>query len=425
MTVNLNSETTLIKDFSASEQISLFQRLKQEHFSGQLHIQEINQPKKWVFFLYVGRILYGTGGLHSVRRWRRNLVCHLPQIASQLQQELESIDPQIFKQVAITWDYQLLKFWVEQGKIEREKATKVIGAGITETLFDISQVGQIRYFLKPQKNLNSQQLAMIDSEQQIVEAWKLWQKWQEANLADISPDLAPVIIKPEQLQTNTSEKTYGVMSRLLNGKHSLRDLAVQKKTNPLTVVRSIAPYLQLGLLELVEVSDILLPFALPNNDSTTESNIQEFCSLSSEKSDVSESISIPKSSKTKLVAYVDRNPRMSKIMAKIIKASGYSLISETDPMRAIAMFLDSRPDIIFIDIELSGINGYELCSQLRQIDCFRETPIILFSRSINAIEQVKGKIAGCSELFCKSTESKSILNILNKYIPYSKVISNK
>ena len=235
----------------------------------------------------------------------------------------------------------------------------------------------------------------------------------------------PVIIKPEQLQTNTSEKTYGLMSRLFNGNHSLRDLAVQKKTNPLTVVRSIAPYLQLGLLELVEVSDILLPFALPDNDSTSESNIQQFCSLSSEKSDVSESISIPKSSKTKLVAYVDRNPRMSKIMAKIIKASGYSLISETDPMRAIAMFLDSRPDIIFIDIELSGINGYELCSQLRQIDCFRETPIILFSRSINAIEQVKGKIAGCSELFCKSTETKSILNILNKYIPYSKVISNK
>ncbi len=419
MTAKSNSETILIEDFSASEQIGLFQRLKQEHFSGQLHIQELNQQRKWVFFLYVGRILYGTGGLHNVRRWRRNLTSYLPHIASQLQQELENINPQIFEQIPITWDYQLLHFWVEQEKVRREQANKVIRATITEILFDISQLGKTNYYLKPQEDLNSQQLVMIDSERQIIEAWKLWQTWKEANLAEISPDLAPVIIQPEQLQKNTSEKTYEVLTRLLDGKHSLRDLAIQKKTNPLTFTRSLMPYLQLGLLELVEISDIPLPFVLSNKNSDAESSIQDLSSLSSSSAEnlsISESFSTSGTSATKLVAYVAHNPLMSKIMAQVIKASGYDLISETDSINAIAIFLDRKPDIILIDIELSGINGYELCSQLRQINCFRETPIILFSRSINPIDRVKAKMAGCSELFSKSTETKSILELLNKYI---------
>ncbi len=419
MTAKSNSETTLIEDFSASEQIGLFQRLKQEHFSGQLHIQELNQQRKWVFFLYVGRILYGTGGLHNVRRWRRDLVSYLPHIASQLQQELESINPQIFEQIPITWDYQLLHFWVEQEKVHRKRANKVIRATITEILFDISQLGKTTYYLKPQEDLKSQQLVMIDSEQQIVEAWKLWQAWKEANLAEISPDLAPVIIQPEQLQKNTSEKTYEVLTRLLNGKHSLRDLAIQKKTNPLTLTRSLMPYLQLGLLELVEIPDLPLPFVLSNKNSSAKSSIQDLSALSSSSAEnlsISESFSTPRTSATKLVAYVAHNSLMSKIMAQVIKASGYDLISETDPMKAIAIFLDRKPDIIFIDIELSGMNGYELCSQLRQINCFHETPIILFSRSVNPVDRVKAKIAGCSDLFSKSTESQSILEILNKYI---------
>lgn len=416
MTAKSNSEAILIEDFSASAQISLFQKLKQEHFSGQLCIRELNQRRKWVFFLYVGRIIYTTGGAHSVRRWRRNLASYLPQIASRLQQELETINPNIFKQAIITWEYKLLNLWVEQQKIHREQANQVISSTITEILFDISQAGKITYHLKAQENLDSQQLVLIDSEQQIIKAWKLWQTWKDANFAEISPNLAPVIIKPEELQNHTSEKTYQALKRLLTGTHSLRDLAIQKKTNPLTITRLIMPHLRLKSLKLIEIKDIPLPFALTNK--SYNSSIPDLSSLSSSsktKSSTSESLPNSATSTSKLVGYVDHNPLMSKIMAQVIKGSGYDLISETDPINVIALFLDRNPDIIFIDIELSGINGYEVCSQLRQIDCFRETPIILFSKSINPLDRVKAKIAGCTEILSKSKETKSILDILNKY----------
>ncbi|MDJ0681458.1 MAG: response regulator [Xenococcaceae cyanobacterium MO_167.B52] len=418
MTAKSNSEVILIKDFSASAQISLFQKLKEKHFSGQLHIQEVNQEQKWVFFLYVGRIIHAIGGIHNVRRWRRNLVSYLPQIASQLQQELESIKPEIFETINISWDYELLNFWVAQQKVHREQANQVIRGNITEILFDISQAGQANYYLKPQAELGSQQLVLIDSEQQIIKAWKLWQTWKEANLAVTSPNLAPAIVRLEELQQHASEKTYTKLIRLLTGKHSLRDLAIQRKTNPLTIARLIMPHIKLKFLEFTEIPDIPLPLAVPNHNSI----VQDLSSLSSsppEKLNPSPTQSESTTSPEKLVAYVNRNPLMSKIMAQIIKGSGYKLISDTDPLNAIAVLLDRKPDIIFIDIELSGINGYELCSQLKQIDCFKETPIILFGKNINPLDRVKAKMSGCSELFSKSAETKSILDILNQYLPAS------
>ncbi len=416
MTAKSNSEATLIEDFSASAQISLFQKLKEKHFSGQLYIQEVNQTTKWVFFLYMGRMIYAKGGPHTVRRWRRNLVSYLPQIASKLQQELETINPKIFEQVLITWEYRLLNLWIEQQKIAREQANQVIRSTIREILFDISQAGKITYHLDPQENLNSQQLFLIDSEQQIIKAWQLWQTWKDANFTDIKPNLAPVIINLEELQNHTSEKTYEALKKLLKGTHSLRDLAVHKKTNLLTITRLITPYLKLKLLKLIKIKDISIPFVLTNNSS--DSTIQDLSSLSSSletKSSTSKSLPNSATSTRKLVGYVDHNPLMSKIMAQIIKGSGYDLISETDSLHAIALFLDHNPDIIFIDIELSVMNGYKLCSKLRQIDCFHETPIILFSKSITALDRVKATMAGCTEVLSKSTETKSILDIINKY----------
>lgn len=258
MTSDRLSVMTPIPEFVASKQIQLFQGLKQHGFSGQLVLQDL-KDNQWIFFLYWGRIIYVTGGLHPVRRWRRHLVTYLPYIASQLQEELNGLEPVFVENIDISWDYDLLSLWVEQKKAEREAATKMIRAIVTEAIFDITQTGEIVYQLIPQDKPVARQLAMVDSEQQIVEAWKLWQAWQGSQLATYSPDLAPTIRDLEQLQARTSDKTYQVLTRLVDGRHSLRDLAVQKQTDVIVITRSIIHYVKLGLLELIEISDLSPP----------------------------------------------------------------------------------------------------------------------------------------------------------------------
>ena len=78
-----SSHSIPIQEFTASRQTSFFDGLKQPRFSGQLVLKNPN-GEKWFFYFYLGRIMYATGGVHAVRRWRRQIALYLPQIAANL-----------------------------------------------------------------------------------------------------------------------------------------------------------------------------------------------------------------------------------------------------------------------------------------------------------------------------------------------------
>ena len=48
-------------------------------------------------------------------------------------------------------------------------------------------------------------------------------------------------------------------------------------------------------------------------------------------------------------------------------------------LRAIAMLLSRKPDLIFLDLVMPDTNGYEICGQLRKLTYFRQTPIIILT----------------------------------------------
>ena len=394
MTADFNPDIIPIKDFDASKQIKLFHALKQNRFSGQLSFQ--NSPNiKWTLFLYLGRIIYATGGFHPVRRWRRNLVTYLPQIAKELQQELKAINLENESQIWLTWDYHLLHLWIEQQKINLEQVTTNIRGLTREILFEITQANQVSFALTPQKKQSFQPLAMIDSQQQITYTQQLWHKWQNLGFQAILPDLAPTIVDAQKLQANTSEKTYQILTRLLDGKHTIRDLAVQKQTDSLTFLRSIISYLQLETIDLLEVPDIACPIAIGDTNSDIIKN----------------TVNVQK----RLIACVALSPIMCQVMAKVAHVAGYDFIEENNSLEAMPLLLNCKPDIIFIDIELPEVSGYELCTQLRQLNYFSKTPIILLGRNISLIERMKSKMSGASELLQQSIDVKSILDLVQKY----------
>jgi two-component system, chemotaxis family, response regulator PixG len=398
MTADFNPDIIPIENFEASKQIRLFQVLKQDRFSGQLYFKNA-QDLEWTFFLYLGRIIYVAGGKHPIRRWRRNLVTYLPQIARGLPKELKAINLEPTSEMWLTWDYHLLNIWLEQQKINLEQVTQYIRGLISEIFFDLAQANKVSFHLVTQTKQLFQPLAMIDAEQQIVLMGKLWQKWQGIGFQELSPDLAPTIANPQALQETASEKTYQALTRLLDGKHTIRDLAVQKQTDYLTFLRSIMAYIQLGDIDLLEVPDIFYPLPVVENHLKNKKIIED-----------------ANNTKPILIACVTRSSIMNQVMTKVALAIGCDLIGETNSLQAIPLLLDSKPDLIFLDTELPNLSGYEICTQLRQLEYFSKTPIILFARNIGLIERMKSKISGASELFQQSMDVKFILNLVQKYI---------
>ncbi len=381
-----------IQEFTASKQAGFFETLKQPRFSGQLVLSG-TKGEQWFFYLYLGRVMYATGGIHPVRRWRRNIALYLPQIAahlSSLQLDFASLGTQDFR---LCWEYQILCLWVEQQKISREDAARLIRATIVEVLFDITQTMEVTCELR-QDNLLSTRLVLIDADQIIVEAQKLWQAWQGAKIADRSPNSSPIIRQSEQLQQRTSPQVYQTLRQLLDGQQTLRDLAVRMKRDVLAVTGSLLPYIQMGLVELISVPDLPPPVTPPATGP----------------------IAAADNPLGPLIACVDDSPLMCQTMEKILTAANYQFVGINDPLRAIAIVLARKPALIFLDLIMPNANGYEICGQLRKLSFFRNTPIVILTGNDGIIDRVRAKMVGSTDFISKPVNPEMVLNTIRKHL---------
>lgn len=385
-------EPISIREFTASKQAGLFENLKRPRFSGQLRL---TGPKgeKWSFFLYLGRIMYATGGTHPVRRWHRSLALYFPEAVAELSSSRLDLARSEMSEDQVCWEYQLLCLWVEQQKITREQAARMIRGTIVEVLFDITQTMEITCELRPD-DLLSTRLALIDAEQVIVEAQKLWQAWQGAKIADRSPNWAPIIRQTDLLQQRTSPQVYATLKQLLDGHQTLRDLAVRMKRDVVTVTSSLIPYIQMGLVELIPIPDLQPPIIAPPPPQI------EYDTLSPGP----------------LIACVDDSPLMCQTMEKILTGAHYQFLGINDPLRAIAILLARKPELIFLDLVMPNANGYEICSQLRKLSFFRHTPIVILTGNDGIIDRVRAKMVGSSDFIGKPVNPDIVLETIRKHL---------
>jgi chemotaxis family two-component system response regulator PixG len=384
-----------INQLTIHQQIQLFESLKKRRFSGQMVLIDRRKNINWVFFLYLGRIMYATGGSHPVRRWRRNLADFAPHMLGDLNNLQTDISKIVADEIRTCWDYHLMCHWVDIAKITRQQANSIIRAAVVEVLFDLTRAMDVSCEFK-EDNLLSTRMALIESEQVILEAERLWQAWQSAKIADRSPEMAPIIKQPEQLKQRTSVQVYKNLTQLLDGEQTLRDLAVRMKRDVLTVTRSLLPYIQLGLVQLIEVPDLPSPF----KTTTINKNVPSL------KNNVGKI----------LVACIDDSPLTCQTMEKIINGAGYQFLGISDAMRAIAILLNRKPNFIFLDLVMPHTNGYEICSQLRKLSSFREIPIVILTGNDGLIDRFRAKICGSTDFISKPVDGEIVLSTVNKYV---------
>ena len=259
MTESSSSPQISIHQFAERKQFNLFNTLKHPQFTGQL-IFGSSKGEEWTFYLYLGRIVYATGGSHPVRRWMRNLKKFTPGLIYQVSE----VAPQILakKQFQKYWEYELLSYWFHENVVTREHLSEIIHNIIVEILFDITQRMEIVFQLSEEFPLSTQ-LVFINPDQVIRETSQMWSAWQESQLADRFPDYAPVILQGKKLRKRTSEKSYQMMSQLFNGKNTLRDLSIQLSQDINFMTRMILPYIQLGLIDLIAIQDLPCPLKFP------------------------------------------------------------------------------------------------------------------------------------------------------------------
>ncbi len=380
-----------INPLTAFKPVRFLKTLKRLQFSGQLVLTD-SQGQEWLFYLYQGGIMYATGGTHRVRRWHRNLAVNCPQMLANTvawRDVLAGINTTDFTNC---WEYQLLCLWIAGQEITQVQASKIIHSCIAEVLFDIAQAKDATHQIKPDNSLSSQ-LPLIDVDEAIAKVQRLWQAWQEPRIVNYSPNQAPIIKQVKQLQERSSTDIYQTITKLLDGHRTLRDLAVQTKRDVVALTHLIVPYVQLGWVELINIPDLATPVGGENFQT------------------------LPKKESTgMLVACVDDSFQVRHTMEKFLTAAGYRFLGVEDGVRALGILLTRKPDFIFLDLVMPNANGYEICTQLRKLSSFRDTPIVILTGNDGFANRLRSNFAGASDFVSKPFDTETVLNVLGKHL---------
>ena len=379
--------------------VNEFKTCTQLQYNGKLNIKS-SKGSQWTFYYRLGRIVWATGGTHPFRRWRRNMAQNCPQIdVEKLQLRLKDVSLDY-------WDYRILEIFHKKQKIQREQIQCIAENTIAELLFDLAMQGNFASIScnRNQEVILEAPISFTSAEMSVKHMQDSWKIWSEAGLANFSPDLAPVIRRPEQLQQMVSPSVYKNFVNLINGKLTLRDLAVKMKQSVLPLTRSLLPYILKGIIELVEIPDMPLVVSEGNNKPITPQ---------------------PKKPIAPLVACVDDSPQVCKMLEDIITSNGLRFIKIQDAVQALPILIQDKPDLIFLDLIMPVASGYEICTQLRRISAFANTPVIILTGSDGLLDRVRAKVVGSTDFMTKPVVADKVMSIIRKYLPTPSVSIDK
>lgn len=352
---------------------------------------QIRGREGWIWSLRFlsGRVIAEQG--YSARsRWLRQLSYHCPEIKP------EDFDHCWKNQKR--FEQKTLNHFLQQKNVGIDHLFPFMKACLVEVVFDILQYEEqnpVSYEFILEKDLNLLDLTLIPvTFSSILElVIQLWQEWQEAGLSLYSPNGVLAIQDPVGLQATASPSAYRNLIHLIDGKRTLRDLAKYVGRDPAVIGRSLLPYLKAGLIDLTEVPELE-----PDSNLATVVPPQDK----------------PQKVLQPLVSYVEDSVLDSQTMYRVLTQLNFRPLVIQDPMQALPILIEQKPVLIFLDLVMPIINGYELCSQLRRIAAFKETPIIIVTSSDGIVDRLRAKVVGASGFVSKPITSEEVRSVLEK-----------
>lgn len=366
--------------------------------------------ESWSFYFKKGCLIWASSSIHRFRRLYRltNQIC--PEVNCQNTKLRE-------QEISELWEYLLIAVLYKRQQINIIQVKEIIQELIKEVLFDCllggERISQVKVIFETQGNgmgailrspLFKQPIAQIDYKKTISRLEADIVEWQAINPSISSPNVAPVIRDIVKLKQAVDSATYQKLFIHINGKKTLRDLAIASQQDPLKIARLFAPHVKSKVIVMQKVQDQELTnlyFTPTTGDYGLENNLQT--------REYIQELDLP------LVIYVDENPHICQQAAQILNPLGYRLIPVNDAAKTLVVLLENQPSLIFLDAVMPDANGYELCAQIRKMPTGKNIPIIIAREQENMLDLVRAKMAGVSDFINKPIKTTELLTLVQKH----------
>ncbi len=117
------------------------------------------------------------------------------------------------------------------------------------------------------------------------------------------------------------------------------------------------------------------------------------------------------------IIIVDDDRDTRELLALALEAEGFEVESVANGLRLISSLQLRRPHVILLDVNMSWIDGFELCRAVKKNEQFRDIPVIFISGRGEPEDRRRGREAGAADYFVKPLDLNALIQRLRELIP--------
>lgn len=116
------------------------------------------------------------------------------------------------------------------------------------------------------------------------------------------------------------------------------------------------------------------------------------------------------------VLVIDDSNTIRRSAEMFLRQAGFEVILAEDGFDALAKISDHQPRVIFVDIMMPRLDGYQTCALIKQNPKLKATPVIMLSSKDGVFDRARGRLAGSDRYLTKPFTKEALIDTVNEYL---------
>jgi twitching motility two-component system response regulator PilG len=115
------------------------------------------------------------------------------------------------------------------------------------------------------------------------------------------------------------------------------------------------------------------------------------------------------------VMVIDDSKTIRRTAETLLRKAGYEVVTAMDGFEALSKIADHKPDLIFLDIMMPRLDGYQTCALIKHHRVFRHTPVVMLSSKDGLFDRARGRVVGSDHYITKPFTREDLLAVIEQH----------
>lgn len=116
------------------------------------------------------------------------------------------------------------------------------------------------------------------------------------------------------------------------------------------------------------------------------------------------------------VLVIDDSKTIRRTAENLLSKAGCVVTTAADGFEALGKIVDNRPHVVFVDIMMPRLDGYQTCALIKNNQALRHTPVIMLSSKDGLFDRAKGRMVGAEQYLTKPFTRDELLGAIRRHV---------